>query len=54
MLKPYCASLITYLATSKKPFVELVTSTNQFTDEAEASLKEIISESKEAFMKAKS
>jgi F-type H+-transporting ATPase subunit alpha len=52
-VKKYCASLITYLSTSQKPYVEIVTSTNQFTEEAEASLKEAISESKEAFMKAK-
>jgi hypothetical protein len=49
MLKPYCASLISYLATSNKPYAEIVTSTNQFTEEAEASLKEAIAESKDAF-----
>jgi hypothetical protein len=37
--------------TSKKPFTEIVGSTNQFTEEAEASLKELISESKETFAK---
>jgi F-type H+-transporting ATPase subunit alpha len=51
-VKSYCANLITYLATSQKPYIELVTSTNQFTPEAEASLKEAIAESKEAFKKA--
>jgi F-type H+-transporting ATPase subunit alpha len=52
-VKSYCASLITYLSTSKKPYMEIVSSTNQFTEEAEASLKEAISESKEAFKKTK-
>jgi F-type H+-transporting ATPase subunit alpha len=52
-VKAYCASLITYLATSQKPYIEIVTSTNQFTEEAESSLKEAIAESKEAFNKAK-
>ena len=51
-VKPYCASLIKYLATSKK-YVEIVTSTNQFTDDAEAALKEAIAESKDAFSKTK-
>jgi hypothetical protein len=51
MLKAIVLSLITYLATSKKPYIEIVTSTNQFTEEAEASLKEAIAESKEAFKK---
>ena len=48
----YCANLITYLGTSQK-FIDIVSSTNQFTDEAEASLQEAISESKEAFKKTK-
>jgi F-type H+/Na+-transporting ATPase subunit alpha len=52
-VKSYCATLISYLTTSKKPFVEIVGSTNQFTDEAEASLKEIISETKTIFAKTK-
>jgi F-type H+-transporting ATPase subunit alpha len=52
-VKPFCASLITYLATSQKPFVEIVSSTNQFTDEAEASLKEAITEAKDAFKKSR-
>ena len=50
-VKKYCASLISYIGTSKKPYAEIVTSTNQFTEEAEASLKEIISETKETFAK---
>ena len=37
---------------SNKPFNDIVGSTNQFTDEAEASLKEIISESKAMFAKS--
>ena len=41
--------LLTYLKTTKKTYIELVTSTNQFTDEAEAALKEAISESKAVF-----
>jgi hypothetical protein len=41
------------ISTSQKPYIEVVTSTNQFTEEAEASLKEAIAESKEAFNKAK-
>ena len=52
-VKRYCASLISYLATSQKPYLNIVTSTNQFTDEAEASLKEAIAESKELFSKNK-
>ena len=52
-VKSYCGSLITYLATSNKPYIEIVRSTNQFTEEAEASLKEAIAESKDAFKKSK-
>jgi len=44
-VKKYCASLISYLSTQKS-YVEIVTTTNQFTDEAETSLKEAIAESK--------
>ena len=51
-VKKYCATLIMYLTTSNKPFTEIVRSTNQFTPEAEASLKEAIAESKETFKKA--
>jgi len=50
-VKNYCASLVSYLSSSNKPYVEIVSSTNQFTDEAEASLQEAIAESKEAFAK---
>ncbi len=52
-VKNYCKSLVSYLTTSKKPFAEIVDSTNQFTDEAESSLKEIISETKDIFSKTK-
>ena len=48
-VKNYCRSLVSFLTTSKKPYIEIVTSTNQFTDEAEASLQEAISESKALF-----
>jgi F-type H+-transporting ATPase subunit alpha len=52
-VKKYCSSLITYLTTSQKPYTEIVRTTNQFTEEAEASLKEAIAESKELFKKSK-
>merc|ERR1712232_390801 len=35
-VKTYCESLISYLSTSQKPYLNIVQSTNQFTDEAEA------------------
>ena len=43
-VKKYCASLITYLNTSKKSYIDAVTSSLQFTDEAEAALNEAIEE----------
>merc|ERR1712151_613448 len=52
-VKPYCGSLLSYLSTSQKPYLNIVGSTNQFTGEAEASLKEVIAESKELFKKNK-
>ena len=52
-VKKYCTSLVSYITTSNKPFAEIVSSTKQFTKEAEASLKEIISESKDIFAKTK-
>jgi F-type H+-transporting ATPase subunit alpha len=52
-VKKYCVSLVSYIKTSKKPFAEIVGSTNQFTEEAETSLKEIITETKEMFAKTK-
>jgi F-type H+-transporting ATPase subunit alpha len=52
-VKSYCATLVSYITTSKKAYGEIVSSTNQFTEEAEASLKEIISETKETFAKTK-
>ena len=48
-VKEYCASLLKFLSTSQKPFVEIVTTTKQFTEEAENSLKEAIQESKSLF-----
>jgi F-type H+-transporting ATPase subunit alpha len=50
-IKRYSASLISYLATSKKSYIDIVSSTNQFTEEAETSLKEAIVESKDLFLK---
>ena len=52
-VKKYCASLLSFLKTSQKSYIEIVTSTNQFTEEAETSLKEAIEESKELFFKTK-
>ena len=49
-VKAYCSSLLTYIETSQKPFLELIKTTNQFTDEAEVLLKEAISKSKEVFL----
>jgi F-type H+-transporting ATPase subunit alpha len=51
-VKNYCASLLKFLASSQKPYIEIVTSTNQFTEEAETSLKEAIGESKALFSKS--
>ena len=51
-VKAYAASLLSYLGTSKK-YSDIVTSTNQFTEEAEAELKDAIAKSKEAFLKSK-
>merc|ERR1712087_499471 len=45
-VKKYCASLVSYLS-SKKSYIDIVSSTNQFTEEAETSLKEAIAESKD-------
>jgi hypothetical protein len=41
----------TYLATSKKSYIETVTATYQFTEEAETLLQEAIAESKVIFAK---
>ena len=46
-VKGYCASLLTYIETSQKSFLDLIKTTNQFTDEAEVLLKEAITKSKE-------
>ena len=43
-VKKYCASLLSYLATSNNSYIDTVTSTNQFTDEAETALKDAIAE----------
>jgi len=48
-VKEYCASLLSYLTTSKKGYLDIVNSTNQFTDEAETLLNEAITESKTIF-----
>ena len=52
-VKSYCLSFIKYLATSQNPYLEIIRTTNQFTDEAEASLKQAIAESKDLFIKSK-
>ena len=48
-IKSYCATLLNYLNISSNPYINIVTSTNQFTDEAETALKEAITESKTTF-----
>src|SRR6056300_151474 len=48
-VKAYCASLLSYLTTSQKTYIDIVTSTNQFTDEAETALQEAIAAAKEVF-----
>ena len=50
-IKQYCASLLSYLETSSNPYISTVTSTNQFTEEAETALKDAIAASKEVFVK---
>ena len=52
-VKPYCASLLTFLKVSKPTYIELVETSTLFTDEAESLLKEAISESKDIFLKQK-
>ena len=49
-VKRYCLSLLKYLNTSKQSYLEIIRSTNQFTEEAESQLKEAIAESKKAFI----
>jgi Ran GTPase-activating protein (RanGAP) involved in mRNA processing and transport len=44
-VKAYCSTLVKYLTSSQKT-LEIIRSTNQFTEEAETSLKEAIAESK--------
>merc|ERR1712087_1062093 len=41
-VRPFLASLLNYLAEKKPQYAQIVGSTNQFTEEAEASLKEVI------------
>ena len=48
-VKKYCTTLLSYLSSSKKSYLDIVTDTNQFTDEAETLLKEAIVESKASF-----
>jgi len=50
-VKSYCASLLNYLETTKKSYLDIIRTTNQFTDEAENLLKEAIAESKASFIK---
>jgi F-type H+-transporting ATPase subunit alpha len=52
-VKSYCLALVKYLSTSQTPYLEILRTTKQFTEEAEASLKEAIAESKNLFMKSK-
>ena len=49
-VKKYCSNLLTYLSTSKKDFLEIIATTNEFTSEAEILLKEAIIKSKTSFM----
>jgi len=51
-VKKYCTSLLNYLETSKKPYLDIIRTTNQFTDEAENLLKEAILESKASFTRS--
>ena len=52
-VKLFCATLISYISTSQKPYMEIIATTNQFTEDAEYSLKEIINESRQIFLKSK-
>ena len=52
-IKSYCNSLINYISTSSNVFNEIINSTNQFTEEAEALLIKLISNSKKIFLKNK-
>jgi hypothetical protein len=51
MLKNIVQVYFSYLATSKKSYIETVTATYQFTEEAETLLQEAIAESKVIFAK---
>jgi len=48
-IKNYCGNLLNYLNTSKAKYSEVVSSTQQFTEEAETLLQSAIAESKENF-----
>jgi F-type H+-transporting ATPase subunit alpha len=48
-IKADCSSLLLYLNTSNSSFIDIVKSTNVFTEEAESSLKQAIEESKTSF-----
>ena len=48
-VKVYCAKLISTLGATKAQYGEIVGSTKQFTEEAEALLKEAITEAKAGF-----
>jgi F0F1-type ATP synthase alpha subunit len=50
-VKKILYKFISYLATSKKSYIETVTATYQFTEEAETLLQEAIAESKVIFAK---
>ena len=51
-VKGYCASLLKYLETSQVSYLDIIRSTNQFTEEAETLLKDAITASKNQFAKA--
>jgi len=48
-VKNYCVSLIEYLSISNNPYIGIVSSTSQFTEEAETALKDAIEASKTTF-----
>jgi F-type H+-transporting ATPase subunit alpha len=52
-VKKYCAALLKYLETSQRSYLDIIRSTNQFTEEAETLLKESIAAAKEVFLKSK-
>ena len=50
-VKKYCSNLLSYLRTAKQTYINEVGNTKQFTDLAEAQLKEAIAETKAVFAK---